>query len=176
MYCRFYEPDQIIIPYGQRFNEMYFIIKGGVSLYNKYMIHDFMFLPQYSFFGDYQILYDLKTNIVFKTASSPNDTFFMCVNKKVFLNLCELYPLTGENIRIRSLERRSHFMHHMAKLDSGPLKALKNIVKSNIKNSIRNKLGIELQSPGLSPKGFGDEEDPLEQFYSDEDPSGNRED
>ena len=85
-------------------------MKGGVTMFNKYMIHDFLYLPQYSYFGDYQIIYDLKSNIVFRAANLQENTFFMCVSKKVFLNLCELFPSTAENIKARSLERRAFFM------------------------------------------------------------------
>lgn len=58
-----------------------------------------MYLPQHSIFGDYQILFDLKSNIVFKTAKLPHDTRFMCVSKKVFLRLCELFPITADNLK-----------------------------------------------------------------------------
>lgn len=62
----------------------------------------FIFLPKYSYFGDYQILYNLKSNIVFKTlnvdkhGSSKHeqvpDIIFMCVSKTTMLNLCDLFP------------------------------------------------------------------------------------
>ena len=45
MYCRIYEPDSDIVKYGNKFSELYFIQDGGVSLYNKYLFTDFMFLP-----------------------------------------------------------------------------------------------------------------------------------
>lgn len=86
-----------------------------------------MYLPQYSIFGDYQIICDLKSNIVFQTVSTlaGGDTRFMCVSKKVFLRLCDLFPVTAENIRNRALLRRLHFIQAMEKLDRiAPLKAL----------------------------------------------------
>lgn len=53
------------------------------------------------------------------------DTRFMCVSKKVFLRLCELFPITADNIRHRALLRRMHFVQAMEKLDKvTPLKAL----------------------------------------------------
>jgi hypothetical protein len=58
-----------------------------------------MYLPQYSIFGDYQILYDLKSNIVFQTAKLSTVTRLMCVSKKVFLRICNEFPITGDNLR-----------------------------------------------------------------------------
>jgi hypothetical protein len=52
----------------EKFCQLYFIHEGTVVMYNKYQITDFMFLPQYSIFGDYQIICDCKSNIIFKTA------------------------------------------------------------------------------------------------------------
>ena len=34
----------------------------------------------------------------------------MCVDHKVFLNLCDLYPKTAANLKYRALERREHMM------------------------------------------------------------------
>ena len=41
-------------------------------------------------------------------------TELMCVRKDVFLNLCELYPKTEENLKILSLEKRKIYMHYLA--------------------------------------------------------------
>jgi len=52
----------------------------------------------------------------------------MCIKKKVFLNLCELYPDTAENLRIRGLERRYQFIKKMNEYDNvspNKFKALK---------------------------------------------------
>ena len=59
--------------------EMYFIRQGLVEVYNNEndeLIKErpILYLPKYSYFGDYQILYNLKSNIVFKTLlNSPED-------------------------------------------------------------------------------------------------------
>jgi hypothetical protein len=71
----------------------------------------------------------------------------MCINKKVFLKLCELYPATGESLRLRSLERRKFFLEHMEKLDIGsPLKAMNRGINSKI-NRILHNIGGMLLSP-----------------------------
>jgi len=66
-----------------------------------------LYLPKYSYFGDYQILFNLKSNIVFKTLNNiPNekdgnsgfqdnslpDIIFMCVEKNMLNKLCDLFP------------------------------------------------------------------------------------
>ena len=66
MYCRIYEPGKIIINAGQRFNEIFFISKGSAILYDSKGVTPFLQLPQYSFFGEYQILFDLRANFVIK--------------------------------------------------------------------------------------------------------------
>ena len=95
MYCRIYQADSTVVSYGARFQEIYFIREGGVKLWNKYQIRDFVYLPQFQIFGDYQVLNNLSSNIVFKTPKHISSTKFMCVSKKVFLMLCDLFPNTA---------------------------------------------------------------------------------
>jgi hypothetical protein len=105
-----------------------------VNLKSKFQSRSFMFLPQYSVFGDYQILCDLKSNIVFKAAKLSFDTKMMCINKKKFLEIGELFPVTMENLRQRSLLRRHHFMQAMQKLESGNMmKALNRSMKKKFR-------------------------------------------
>ena len=74
-----------------------------------------MYMPQYSFFGDYHILKGLKPNILFKTMPCHSqlpeqDNLFMCVSKEAFNNLCDLFPQTKQNLIRKSLDRRKRFM------------------------------------------------------------------
>jgi len=49
-------------------------------------------------------MHDLKSNIVFRTPKEiTNDVRFMCVSKKVFMNLCDLFPVTADNLKKRGL-------------------------------------------------------------------------
>ena len=41
--------------------------------------------------------------------NASDKNIFMCLKKKVLLDLCQYYPKTSENLRIRSLIRRSYF-------------------------------------------------------------------
>lgn len=46
----------------------------------------------------------------------------MCVDRKVFLNLCDLFPVTQENLKERGLEKRLHYLKAMKRLDDGKKK------------------------------------------------------
>jgi len=76
-----------------------------------------MLLPQYSIFGDFQIICDLKSNIAYRTAKHCPQTRFMCVERKVFMNLCDLFPVTCDNLKDRGLHKRLHYLRAMKKLD-----------------------------------------------------------
>ena len=127
MYCRIYTPGKTVISYKSNVKEMYFIRQGLVEVFNNENDEvekdkPILYLPKYSYFGDYQILYNLKSNLVFKTlAHTPDnkaqqqpeqlpDIIFMCISKDVLCELCDLFPQTAENIKRRSLERRHRFM------------------------------------------------------------------
>ena len=77
MYARIYTPGKTIIQFKSTVKEMFFIRQGLVEVYNNDNDEidkekPILYLPKYSYFGDYQILYNLKSNIVFKTmANAP---------------------------------------------------------------------------------------------------------
>ena len=79
MYCRISTPGKCVISYKSNVKEMYFIRQGLVEVYNNENDEldkekPILYLPKFSYFGDYQILYNLKSNIVFKTLlNSPED-------------------------------------------------------------------------------------------------------
>jgi hypothetical protein len=130
MFARIYEPDLTMVSYGEKFRQVYFIQEGAVSMFNKFLIKDFMLLPPYSIFGDYQIICDLKSNICFRTAKHCAQTRFMCVDRKVFLNLCDLFPVTQENLKDRGLQKRLHYLKAMKRLDDGKKKHQKALQRS----------------------------------------------
>lgn len=45
MYARTYKPDSTIVPFGEKFREVFFVREGQVKLYNNYSPKDFMVLP-----------------------------------------------------------------------------------------------------------------------------------
>ena len=102
-----------MIYHQKRFQEMYFVMYGTVELLSFPDKVKFMELQEYSVFGEYQIFFNLKSNIIYKTrpdlkwSASILDSFedvdfrtmFMCVKSDVFMNLCSLYPKTSEAMR-----------------------------------------------------------------------------
>jgi hypothetical protein len=109
MYCRIYTPGKTVISFKSNVKEMYFIRQGLVEIYNNENDEvtkekPILYLPKYSYFGDYQILYNLKSNLVFKTlahtpderkAGAPEtlpDIIFMCIGKVELIELCDLFP------------------------------------------------------------------------------------
>lgn len=101
MYCRIYEPGKVLVSYGEKLTEMYFISKGSAVFYDQKGVTPFLQLPQYSFFGEYQLMFDLRANFVVKVGgkedylsqtSKQNRTTFLCVSKEVFERLFELFP------------------------------------------------------------------------------------
>ena len=88
MFCRIYTPDKTVISYKSNVKEIYFIRHGIVEIFNnKEKIKDpeadsghvvdeimedqpILYLPKFSYFGDYQILLNLKSNIVIRTYDS----------------------------------------------------------------------------------------------------------
>lgn len=111
MYCRIYTPGKTVISYKSNVKELYFIRQGLIEVYNNendevFKEKPILYLPKHSYFGDYQILNKLKSNIVFKTLSqSPKndntkvshkekmpDVIFMCISREVLNKLCELFP------------------------------------------------------------------------------------
>lgn len=88
----------------------------------------FMHLPPGSIFNDYTLLFDLKSNIGFKAyqpvftslkqeqSTDDNLTVTMNIEADKFNELKELYPETCENLKLRSLEKRSIFMYYKNKV------------------------------------------------------------
>jgi len=175
MYCRIYTPGKVVISYKSNVKEMYFIRQGLVEVFNNendeiQKEKPILYLPKFSYFGDYQILSNLKSNIVFKTLSPNNDDdrsgtsepmpdiIFMCISKNELLELCDLFPQTAENIKRRSLERRQRFMLQ------------KNTNSKRYKDKLDNKQKADQSSTSIDNKNDGAEDMPLDEFYSDEEP------
>jgi hypothetical protein len=70
-----------------------------------------LYLPKYSYLGDYQILLGYRSNMEFRThwpqsfpsPSEAPDILFMCCSAETLGELCELFPQTRENLKARAL-------------------------------------------------------------------------
>ena len=68
IYSSLYLPQDEIVSYGEHFHELMLIYEGVVSLQLRNVDpsdpqkeFEFFILPTYSYFGDYQILFDLRS-------------------------------------------------------------------------------------------------------------------
>lgn len=66
---------------------MYFVTRGAAVLYDQKGVTPFLQLPQYSFFGEYQLMFDLRSNFVVKVGGKEDSetvkqerTTFLCVS------------------------------------------------------------------------------------------------
>lgn len=116
LYSRIYLPGNDIIQYGDDFPELYMIQEGIVILSLKGIGPDneFFILPTYSYFGDYQILYDLKSQIVFKSGESKH-LITMCLKKSKLKEMMEDYPDARKFYMQRAWHRRIELRRRMKK-------------------------------------------------------------
>ena len=72
MYCRIHPQNKTIISYGQKVTEIFFITQGLVEVFNiendeALKEKPILYMPKYSYFGDYQTILNVKSNLVYKT-------------------------------------------------------------------------------------------------------------
>ena len=69
MFCSVMPQSQVVISKGKKFNALYFIREGMVGLYSskEKLAQPFTVLKDSTMFGDYHLLYNLKSNIEFRT-------------------------------------------------------------------------------------------------------------
>jgi hypothetical protein len=102
MYTREFPAGEEIVQIGKKFREIFFITLGAVNLFTKDE-KQFMTLPDGNIFGDYQVFYNLSSNMTIKTYCDDEETIpvskFMGCERGVIEELCDLYPKTFENLR-----------------------------------------------------------------------------
>ena len=139
IYSRLYLPENEIVCIGENFSELIMIQESVVSLMvmqrpRKYIDPDandndffspgqepqlveFFILPTYSYFGDYQILYDLKSQITYKAGDGNLNKLCitLCLKKNKLLEMMEDYPEARKFYMERSWQRRIEFRRRMKK-------------------------------------------------------------
>jgi hypothetical protein len=169
MFCRIYPSGWNVITYRSNVKQMYFIRQGIVEVFNSDQDEivtkkPILYLPKFSYFGDYQILLKLKSNLQFKTLGEiPPEkqkglnfeelpqTFFMCVSKKNLQYLCDLFPQTANNLRRKALDRRHRFM----------------LQKATNSQRVQQKIQ-QMEETSLDGEGRVQYEEKLEEFHDDE--------
>ena len=78
---------------------------------------EFFILPTYSYFGDYQILYGLRSQISYKAGDSNQNRLCITLNlnKDVLLQMMDDYPEARKFYMERSWDRRIEFRRRMRK-------------------------------------------------------------
>lgn len=71
-------------------------------------VQEFFVLPTYSYFGDYQILFELKSQIIYKAKDGRLLTT-LCIEKDKLLELMDDYPEARKYYMERAWERRIEF-------------------------------------------------------------------
>lgn len=83
-------------------------------LYDELGDKPFLQLPQHSFFGEYQILFDLRSNFWVKVGGKIDGdlarTMFLAIDKDTMMKLIELYPKSKLMLQKRGLQRRGVFL------------------------------------------------------------------
>ena len=136
-------------------------MQGKVELFSCPDEVKFMELPENTIFGEYQVFFNLKSNILYKTRpqvkwSSNSDepiedyeddfrTMFMCVKSEVFLNLCDLYPKTSEAMRKLALERRELTLFFLNQVNNS-ISPQKSDMNSLMMSGIESHICIETSS------------------------------
>ena len=160
LYSRIYLPGNDIIQYGEDFPELYMIQEGIVILSLKGIGPDneFFILPTYSYFGDYQILYNLKSQILFKSGESKH-LITMCLKNSKLKELMEDYPDACKFYRARAWHRRIELRRRMKK----------HLQKLNLKNQVKIKKVKDKKDKqeGVNDVGLDDkDEDSFDKSHS----------
>jgi len=122
MFCQICFPNVKIVEVGKEVFSMYFIYKGSVTV-NTEDGTELTVLPSGSFFGDYQVLFGLKSN--FEFISHPDDeTWLMTVPKDQFIEVCEEFPQFHAFLTQRALVRRNYFKLLALKQNKRKVKAV----------------------------------------------------
>ena len=118
MFTASFQPNVEIVYCGQRFNRLYFALDGKIDLVTHHDKIKFLQMSPGAVIGDYCLIFDLKSNITWKTPDLLLDSWehdayteesmtnFMCCNKSTFIDLCELYPRTCRALRDLAIEKR----------------------------------------------------------------------
>jgi len=87
--------------------DIYFIIKGNVTICSKDGVETYVILPTHSYFGDHLILFNLKSSNAFR--AHDEEVECMCLNRDKFIELCDEYPESIKVLKYKAYLRRKYF-------------------------------------------------------------------
>jgi len=109
LYCRVFIANQTIIKKGEHFSELYLIFQGSVTLsLHKKDEHEYFRLYSTNYFGDYQILLNLRSSECYKS-SVDGPTYCFCLKKKELQELVSTFPDAKRLFQERAFNRRIEF-------------------------------------------------------------------
>ena len=119
MFSRRWPSGKNIIPYGKGFDKICFLMNGKIDILTRSGLRFFRLEPG-SVFGDYQLLFKLKSVFQYVASSDePSDgcikdteVRFMGVHNQIFENLLELYPKTQQALQHSCLIKREILIHY----------------------------------------------------------------
>lgn len=88
--------------------------------------YEFFLLPTFSYFGDYQILYDLKSQNIYKAADEGKLLITLCLKKSKLFQMLDDYPEARKFYMERAWQRRIEFRRRQRKF-------LRNLVSEDVK-------------------------------------------
>mmetsp|Transcript_6488 Transcript_6488/g.5792 ORF Transcript_6488/g.5792 Transcript_6488/m.5792 type:complete len:175 (-) Transcript_6488:303-827(-) len=94
---------------GDKMVNLFFLYKGSWTVVEKSRKYAFLTLPQQSFFGDYQVLLNLKSSYYLMTGETPQTSLVFSLDGQYFLDLCDEFPIAKKFMTFRALLRRNHF-------------------------------------------------------------------
>lgn len=159
VYSRLYLPENVIISQGDKFECLMMIHQGCVSMQLKLghddnSEHEFFILPTYSYFGDYQLLFDLKSQVIYRGKENKL-MITLCLDKKIFLELMEEYPearkLYVERAWLRRIEmrrRQKKFIKELIEKVDLNLQYIEKVVKDECEDSSSHDNDSETSSSG----------------------------
>jgi signal-transduction protein with cAMP-binding, CBS, and nucleotidyltransferase domain len=103
LYPRKFQDKEEIISVDQGSKNLYFLVKGKVSICSKDGSIAYVDLPHNTYFGDYLIFFRLRSSNAF---ISDGESEVLCIKKKKFLEICDMFPNAAKQLKYRAFLRR----------------------------------------------------------------------
>lgn len=164
IYSRLYLPENMIIDQGESFSEFIMIQEGVVSLQLRVLGHDprseqeFFILPTFSYFGDYQILFDLKSQIIYK-AKENKLLITLCLDKEKLIELMDDFPEARKFYVERAWLRRIEFRRRQKKF-------IKGLLELDLNQYSKEKMNFNDESAEVEESSVGQSDDDSDQSQS----------
>lgn len=113
--CVLYLNNSKIVASSKQFHSIFFIWKGSVTIVCPSFKYQIAKLPEESFFGDYQIILNIRSEFNFiatspgKNSNEGAQTWCMTIDSQTFTEFLEQFPATQAFMTARAIQRRAYF-------------------------------------------------------------------